>query len=149
MCHDDGLFLILLDGDNHLVIVGHGVIDALSRIHRLGNQREKSLDFLLHLIDVNVAYHHDGLQVGTIPLLIVVAQVLIRKVVDDVHRTDGQTVLILGALVDGGHGVLHQPLHGHAGTTGAPLLVNDTTLLVNLLVFQQDVVAPVVEHQQT
>ena len=147
--HDDGLLLVLLNGDNHLVIVGHGIIDALCRIHRLGNLREEGLDFLFYLVDINVAHHHDSLQVRAIPLLIVVAQVLIREVVDNVHRTDGQTVLILRALVDGRHGVLHQSLHGHAGTARAPLLMNDTTLLVNLLVLQQNVVAPVVQHQQT
>ena len=147
--HDGRLLLVLLYGDNHPLIVGNGIVDALGRMLRHGNLREKRLHLLLNLVDVDVAYYNDGLQVGAIPLLVVVAQVLIGKVVDNLHRADGQAVLILGTLVDGGHGVLHQPLHGHAGTAIAPLLVYHATLLVYLLVFEQDVVAPVVEHEQT
>ena len=149
MNHRDRLFLVLLDIDNHLVVVGNGVVDALGRVHRLGNLREERLHLPLHLVNVNIAYYHNGLQVGTIPFLVIVAQVLIGEMIHDIHRADGQTVLILRPFIDIRQRVFLQALHSHSCTSCAPFLVNDTTLLVYLLILQQDVMAPVVEHQQT
>ena len=144
----DGLLLILLDADNHRVVVVHRIVDALGGVLRHGDGGEELLDFPLHLVHVDVAHDDDGLQVGPIPLIIIVAQVLIGEVVYDIHRTDGHTVLILRALVDLRHGLLHESLHGASGTTCAPLLVDDATLLVYLGILEQQVMAPVVEHQQ-
>ena len=149
MAEHDGLFAILLDIDNHLLIVVHRIVFALGSILRHRDGREEFLDFLLHLIHIDVAHHNDGLQVRAIPLVIVVAQVLVGKVIDDIHRTDGHAVLILGALIHLGHGLLHQPLYGTSGTALAPLFMNHAALLVNFLVFQQQVVAPVMQNEQT
>ena len=147
--HDNRLFLVLEHSGNHTFVVGHGIVDALGGIDRLGYLREERLDLPFHLVDINVAYDNDGLQVGAIPLLVVVAQVLIGKVVYDVHRADGQTVFIFRTAIDDGHRVFLQSCHCHTGTSRAPLLVDDAALLVYLLVLQQNIVAPVVEHQQT
>ena len=95
MGHDDGLLLVLLDVDYHALVVGHGVVDALGRVDGLGNLREECLDFLFYLVDVDVAHDDDGLQVGAIPLVVVVAQVLVGEVVDDIHGADGQAVFVL------------------------------------------------------
>ena len=148
MTEDDRLLLVLLDGDNHLVIIVHRIVDALGRILVCLNLTKELLDFPLHHIHVEVTHHHDGLQVGAIPLLIVVTQVLVREVIHDVHIADRQTVLILAALVYLRHHILHHALHGHARTAVAPFLVDDATLLVYLLGFKVDKLAPVVEHQE-
>ena len=81
--------------------------------------------------------------------MVVVAQRVVGEVVHHVHRTDGQAVLVLRAFVDDGRGLFHQSLHGHAGAPCAPLLVDDAALLVDFIVFQQQVVAPVVQDEQT
>ena len=148
VAQDDGLLGILPDGDNHLVVVIHGIVDALSRFLGHGDGRENLLDFLLHLVHVDVTHDDDGLQVGAVPLLVIVAQVLIGEMVDDVHRADGHAVLVFRPAVDDGQDVLLHALHGHSRTAGAPFLMDDAALLVNLLVLEQQVVAPVVEHQQ-
>ena len=149
MTEDDRLLLVLLDGDDHLVVVGHWIVDTLGRILVSLDLAEEFLYLLLHLIHVEVAHHHDGLQVGAIPLLVVVTEVLVREVIHDVHIADRQTVLVLAALVNLRHHVLHHALHRHARAAVAPLLVDDTTLLVYLLRFEVDVLAPVVEHEET
>ena len=144
-----GLLLVALYVHNHRVVVVHGEVFAGSGILRHGDGRKQLLDFLLHLVHVHVTHHDDGLQVRTVPLVVVVAQVVIGEVVHDVHRTDGQAVLILRTLIDFWHGLLHQSADGLAGPACAPFLMNHATLLVYLLVLQQQVVAPVVQDEQT
>ena len=100
MADYDGLFLVLFDVDDHFLVVTNGIVDAFGSLLRHGDRGEDLLDFLLHLVDINIAHYDDGLQVGAIPLLIVVAQVLVREVIDNLHRADRQTVLIFRALID-------------------------------------------------
>ena len=135
MTQDDRLFDIFLDVDNHLVVIAYRIVLALSRILRHGNLGEQLLNLLLHLVDINVTHHDDSLQVRTIPLMIIVTQVLIGEVVDDVHRTNRHAVLILRALIDLWHRLFHQSLHSLACTTCTPLFMDDTSFLVNLCIF--------------
>ena len=149
MAEHDGLFGVFLYIDNHLLVVANGIIHTLGTILGQGDGREHLLDLLLHLVHIDIAHHYDSLQVGAIPLIIIVAQVLIGEVIDNVHRANGHAVLILGAGIDLGHGLLHEPLNGTACPSRAPLLVNHAALLVYLGILEQQVVAPVVEHEQT
>ena len=144
----DGLFGVLLLKENHPLVVRNGIVDALGRVGRHRDGREEVLNLLFDAIDIDVAHHDDGLQVGAIPLLVVVTQILVGKVVDHVHRTNGQAVLVLRATIDDGLCLFHEPLHGHARAAGAPLLVDDAALLVDFLVAEQKRVAPVVEDEQ-
>ena len=145
----NGLFGIFLDVNNHLIIITYRIVLTLSRILRHRNLREKLLNLLLNLIHVYITYHYDSLQVRTIPFMIVIAQVLIGEIVDDVHRADRHAVFILRTLIDLRHSQLHQSLHSTSGTTGAPLLMDNTTFLVYLCIFQQQVMTPVVQNEQT
>ena len=45
--------------------------------------REEVFDFLLHLVNINVAHNYDTLEVWTIPEFVVVAESLICEVVDN------------------------------------------------------------------
>ena len=148
MAQDNGLLGIFLDGDNHLVVVVHGIVNALGGLLGHGDGREHLLDFLFHLVHVDVTHDDDGLQVRTIPLVVIVTQVLIGEVVNDIHRADGHAVFIFCPLIDDGQDIFLHALHGHSRTAGAPLLVDDAALLVNLLIFEQQVVAPVMQYQQ-
>ena len=85
MTEGNGLFLILLNGHDHRVVVVDRIVDTLSSLFRHRDGREGLFNLLLHLVDIEVAHNNDGLQVRTIPFLIVVAQVLIGKIVDDIH----------------------------------------------------------------
>ena len=149
MAEHNGLLGVFPDGDNHLVVVTHGIIDTLSGFLGHGDGRVDFLDFLFHLVHVDVTHHNDGLQVGAIPLLVIVAQVLIGEMVNDVHRADGHAVLIFCSPVDDGQDIFLHALHGHSRTAGAPFLMDDAAFLVNLLILEQQVMAPVVKYQQT
>ena len=149
MTEDNRLLGIFLYAYNHRVVVVDRIIYAFCGILRHRDRREGLLDLLLHLVDIEIAHHDDSLQVGTIPFMIIVTQILIREIVYYIHRSDRHAVFILRAFIHLWHSLLHQSLYSHACTTCAPLLVDDTTLLVDLCIFQQQIVAPVVEHQQT
>ena len=105
------------------------------------------LDLVLYLIHIYITYDNDSLKVRTIPLLVVVTKCLVREVHNDVHSTDRHTVSVLTSRVNLLEGFF---LHTHHGTTThTPFLIDDTTLLVNLLVFEEKVVAPVVKDEET
>ena len=146
--HNAILHLLILVNDNDgLGIVGHSLSHDGSRILWHLDGREEFLDFLLHLVHVEVTYYDDSLVVGTIPLLVVVAQHLRLEVVDNLHQTDGHAVTILRARIQLGQVALK---HSHHGTgTQTPLLMNHTTLLLNLLGLQQQAISPVVQDEQT
>ena len=141
------LFLVLGNGNQRFVVVGHRILYAYSRICRHFDGREHLLDFCLNLVHIHVAHYQHTLQVRTVPFLIIVAQCLIGEVVHYLHRTDRQTVCILAALVQCRQCLFVHTHHGsHART---PFLVNHATFLVYLFRVQCQVVGPVVQHQQT
>ena len=61
MTEHDGLFLILLDVNNHLLIVANGIVHALGSMLGHWDGRKDLLDFLFHLVDIDVTHHDDGL----------------------------------------------------------------------------------------
>ena len=149
MAQHDRLFGVLLDIYNHRIVVVDWIVLPLGSILGHRNRREKLLDFLLHLIHVDIAHHYNSLQVRTIPLVIIVAQILIREVVDHIHRTNGHAVLVLGAAIHLWQRQLHHSLYGTSGTTCAPHFMNHASFLVYLFVFEQQIVTPVVQDEQT
>ena len=149
MSQRDGLLAVFLYRHYHAVAAVYGVVDALCRVLGGGNFAKEPFDFGFHAVYIYVAHHNHRLEVGPVPLVIIVAQVLIGKIADDVHIAYRHAVLVLGAAVYLGHHALHESLHRHARAPVAPLFAYHATLLVYLLVLEQYVVAPVVEHQQT
>ena len=144
--HVVGLFLVLVDDDDGLGIVGHGLGGDQCALLGQHDGREEFLDLLLHAVDVDVAHHDDALVVGAVPLLVVLLQEGALKVVDNLHQSDGHAVAVLGAGVELGQVALQ---HAHLGTGAqAPLLVDDATFLLYLLLLQQQAVGPVVEDEQ-
>ena len=138
--------LVLADVDDGLLVVGHGVPDALGAVLRQLDAGEERLYLLLHLVHVDVAHDDDALQVGAIPFGIVVADGLVGEVVDNVDAADGHAVGILGAGVERGLRIGVEA--EQADVAAAPLLADDAAFLVNLLVGQQYGVAPVVQDEQ-
>ena len=145
---NNGLFAILFYGHNHAFIVGHGVIGALGWVLGHGNGREQLLNLGLDGVYVDVAHHHNGLQVGAIPLVVIVFEVLIGKVVNDVHRAYGHAVFVFRALKNGGLQLFVHALRGHFRPARAPFFVYHAAFFVYLLILQQQVVAPIVEDEQ-
>ena len=83
------LLHVLLDDDDGLVGVRYRIGFHLGGIRTgCGDVLEHLLDLGLGVVHVNVAHDDQGLVVGAIPLVVVVAQHLIGEVVHDVHRAD-------------------------------------------------------------
>ena len=142
------LFFILINNDDGILVVGNFLVNHLGCIGTGGgNILEELLDLCLDVINVNITHDYQGLVVGTIPLVVVVTQLIILEVVNDIHQADGQTLAILRV----GEQCLELALqHTHLGTLSqSPLLMDDTALLVDLLVGEQQAAAPVLEDEQT
>ena len=132
--------------DEGFLVVGHGEVDPFCRIDGCRDVGEGLFDFLFYRVHVDVAHDDDALQVGTVPLVVVVADGLVGEVVDDVDAADGHTVGVLGVGVH--HGLRFRVEAHDAAVTAAPLFVDDAAFLVYLLVFQQYGVAPVVQDEE-
>ena len=142
-----GELLVCRHAHNGFVVVLYLHIIALCRINRGGDGAEYLLDLALYLVDVDVADHNDTLVVRTVPFLIVVAQHFIREVVHDFHKADRQALAILVVIgID-----LRQDLliETHLRVlAAAPLLMDHTTLTVDILVGKQQAVRPVVKDPE-
>ena len=86
--HDAKLLLhILLDHDDGLVVVRHGIGLDLGGIGAgSGDVLEHLADLGLGVIHVHITHDDQSLVVGTVPLVIVIAQHLVGEVVHYVHR---------------------------------------------------------------
>ena len=89
-----GLLLVLVDAVDGFVVVGDGV----ELIGSLGlgvlDIGEILLDLAFHVVNINVAHHYDALEAGMVPLVVVVAEEVVREVVDDAHQTDGHALAV-------------------------------------------------------
>ena len=145
--HGRWLFLVLGDGDNRFLVVGHLFIHTFGGIGRHFNRREDFLDFGFYLIYIHVTYHYDTLLVGTIPFFIIVAESLIREVVNHFDGTDRQTMAILASFESFRESLF---VHTHHGTlSGTPFFVDDTAFVVYFLRVEGQVIGPIVKDEET
>ena len=140
------LLVLLIDIDS-LLIVGHSLRHHLGRIGIDLDACEEFLDLILHMVHIDITHYDDSLIIRTIPLLIVGTQCLGLEAVDDRHQTDGQTLAILRTRIGLRQGALQHALRGTL--TQAPLVVNDVTLLIDLLGLECQAVRPVLQDEQT
>ena len=141
------LLLVLVDDDNGLLVVGNGLVNNLSGIGiRSGQALEELLDLGLDVVNIHITHDNQSLVVGTIPLVVVVTQLVVLEVVHHAHQTDGHALAVLRTRVQRLELVLEHALLGAAAQ--APLLVDHAALLVDLLVGEQQAVTPVLEDQQ-
>ena len=141
------LLLVNLLREYHLLVVINRVINALCRILGFFYLSEDFLDFLLYLLYVDITYDNDTLKVGTVPLLVIVAQCLIREIVNNLHYTYRKTFAVSAVGEDvGKHTLLHTH---HRSVASSPLFVYHTALLVNLFSCKSKSVGPVAENPET
>ena len=142
------LLLVLLNADERLSIVRHREIHTLSCIGgRSLDVGEHLLNFVFRAVHIDITHHDDGLEVRSIPFLIVSTEHIVWEVHDHVHGSNRHTLSIFAAWIDVRERTLIHALHGRAAHT--PLLVDHTTFLVDFRTLEQEVVAPVVEDEQT
>ena len=74
--------------------VRHLLLNHLCCVGRYGGVRPELLDFVLCMVHIHITYNDDALVVRAIPLLVVVAEVLVREVVNNAHQTDWHTMTV-------------------------------------------------------
>ena len=129
------ILFVLVDDDDRLGIVGYGLVDKLGLVGRVLDIAEELLDLCLGAIDVYVTDDDDALVIGMIPFVIVIDQLFTLEVVDDRHQADRVAHTIFRSWIELGQVALKHT----AGRRGAqtPLLMDDTTLLVDLTLFKR------------
>ena len=128
------LLLIRAESDNRLFIVGHREVNPFCRIYRLLNLWEQFLDLTFYTVHINVTHHNYTLQVRTIPLLIIVAQSLMRKIVHHFHGSYRKTVSVSAVWIYLWKQFLH---YSHIRwQLASPFLMYNGTFLVYLLTFK-------------
>ena len=143
-----GELLVCAYEDERLLVVGHGIFLADSSIgSRSGDVGKHLLQLLLDGFGVNIAHDDECLQVRTVPLAVVAAKGLVGEVLHYFHCADGHTLSVLAVLADDGQSLLDET-HLSAAAH-APFFFDDAALLVDFLVLEQQVVAPVVQDKQT
>ena len=111
-----------------------------------GNVAEQGLDLGFHLVHVNVTHDDDGLQVGTIPVVVEVFDDLVVEVLDDVEQSDGHTVGIAGVLHQDGPPLL---AHTVVGTESeAVLFGDDASFGIDFSVVVEQAVRPAAQDLQ-
>ena len=136
-CNANHRLVVTCDLDH---LLGLGILHC-------GNVRHHLLDLLDHLVGVEITNNDYGLQVGTIPAVVEILNILIGKRFQTLDRTDDITLAILRVVHHHGAGLLVQtPVSVVARTQ---LLDDHTALVVDLLVFERDEVRPIVQDQQT
>ena len=140
------LLLVLVDDDDCLVVVGHGFVNHRNGVFRHFDAAEHFLYLLFGAVYVNVTNHNDGLVVRSVPLVVVRTQHLGLEVVDYFHSTDRHAPAVLAAGIQ-----LFEVAFEHSlscGRAQAPLLMDYSALLVNLLGVEGEAVGPVLEYEQ-
>ena len=140
-------FLVLVDDNDRLCVVGHGLIDEGSLVGGVLDATEELLDLSLGLVDIDVTDDDNSLVIGVIPFVVIVDELLTLEVVDDGHQTNRITSSVLRARVE----FLEVTLEHTAlcGSTETPLLVDDAALFVDLALLQGEAAGPVAEDEQT
>ena len=139
-------FLVGMAHEDRLLIVRYRIVFKWSCISRHLDRTEKVLDFLFHLVNIDVTYDYDTLKIRTIPLSVVVAKFAILEVVDNFDSTDRKAFAILAAWID-----LSTMLFDHASDSIAktPFFVDNAAFLVDFGIFKKKCACPVVKDKHT
>ena len=140
------LLLVLVDDDNGFLRVGHGLSYDRCCILGVRDVGEEFLDHRFGVVYVDITHDDESLIGGMIPLLIVVAQLLRTEVIDNRHQTDGIAHTVFRIGIEGRQVAFQHTTAGRGAH--APLLMDDTTLLVDFLGFEQQTRRPVAQNEQ-
>ena len=144
--HSRWLFLVLGDGYNRFLVVRYRFVLAFRSIGWHWDRREEFLDLGFYLVHINVTYYDDTLLVWTIPRFVIVAECLIREVVNHFDGTDRQAMSVLATIHSFRESLF---VHTHHGTlSGTPFFVNHATFIVYFRFGQCQVVCPIVKNEQ-
>ena len=80
-------FFVAIDGVYDARMVCHFQFRHLASLSLRPNPLEQTPDLCLRIIDIDVANHHNALVSRVIPLLIIVSQFLMFKMIHHFHQT--------------------------------------------------------------
>ena len=139
-------FFVGADIDKRFLIVCYRIVDTFGRIYRSFYVCEYFFKFGFNFIYVDVTYNNDTLQVRTIPFGVIIADILIREVVDNVNASDRHTVWIFRIRIHRRLCIGHDT--EHAAVTASPFFADYATFFVYFLVSKVDGTRPVVKDKQ-
>ena len=139
-------FLVLVDDINRFVILGHRISFIFRSVLGHHHSTENGLHLGFHLVHIDITHNYNALQVRTIPLLVVSAEEIGFKVVDDFHQTNRHTMTIFAAGIEFWQ-TLFENAH-HSTRAHTPFLVNHATFLLNFFLFEQQTTRPVSQDEQ-
>ena len=87
--------LVLTKHVDSILSVWHSLFYYLCSIGRNSRISPKLLNLILSVIHIDITNNDDALIIWTIPLLIIITEVLIRELVNNAHQTDWHTMTIL------------------------------------------------------
>ena len=142
-----GSFFVGSDGNNRSCIVFYLYKVAFGRIFGSRYVSKNLFEFLFYIVYINIPNDDNSLEIGTIPLVIEVADFVVLEVVYYFHCTNRHALCIL---IVGEHDGELSCKHTQACIVSrTPFFVDYPTLFVNLLAVECNVVAPVVHDKKT
>ena len=97
----------------HLLVVRYRIVSALWGTCWYRVVIKEALYLGFNLVHIDVAHNDNSLQVGTIPLVVIVAQNIVMERIHHFYMSYRQTVGILRTGVYHRHGILHHALRCH------------------------------------
>ena len=125
------LLLVFLKNQDCLRIISDWLWNHLRGILRNFHALPQLFYVCLYMVDVHVTDHDDGLIIWTIPFLVIVAQSLVREIVDNLHKTNWQAMTVFRTWIQAWKYFLIHALTW--SLVELPLLMDHTTLLVDFL----------------
>ena len=142
-----GSFFVGSESNNRSCVVFYIYKVAFGRI--LGSRyiSKNLFEFLLYIVYIDIPNYDNTLEIGTIPLVVEVADFVVLEVVYYFHCTNRHAICIL---VIGEHFGELSCKHTQACIVSrTPFFVDHPTLFVNLFAVECNVVAPVVHDKKT
>ena len=134
------------DGNDRFVVVVNRVQGSFAAVGTFGHIRPECFDLCLNGIDVDIADYDNSLVVRSVPLVVVVAERLVGKVIDNgcIANDVAFAVLAVGE---------HQcaallPESALRIGSGTPLFADNATFGINLLAEKEQAARPVVHNEQ-
>ena len=142
-----GLFFILFDDNNRFFIIIYRIVNPFSCIRLCRYIGKHSLNFRLNSVYIDITYDNNTLQIGTIPLFIVISQSLVFEVHNYIHCTNWEAVCIF---CTDKHLRKHFFLHTlHCTHTCTPFFIDNATFFIYLFRIECQVIRPVMKNEKT
>ena len=141
------ILLILVNNNYWFCCIWNFLINNRSLVLRILDSCKEFLYFCFYMVNINISYNDNSLVRWMIPLVIVINKFLSLEIVNNTHQTNWIAKSILATRIESRKIALKHT--AWCTCTQTPLLVNNTTFLVYLLLFKTQSCRPVTKDEQT